>query len=127
MTKPAPTLALGLTFADAIAQLRGSGPGIYAVVDTEGKLQGACTVDDLIAAVYALKPPNTPLAEIMSHPAPIMAESKPLGETMRAFVLQEPIRPFIVVADDDATRPVGVLTPFDAVSRYAALIGPQAP
>jgi len=126
MTGPAPPLPAEMTFADAIAQLRRDGARVHAVVDAQGRLQGVCTADDLNAAVYGLKPPTTPLAEIMSRPAPIFAESKPLGEAMRIFVLQQPVRPFIVVADDDATRPVGVLTPFDAVSQYASLLGPGA-
>jgi NADH:ubiquinone reductase (H+-translocating) len=126
MTAPAPTLSASMTFADAIAQVRRDGAGIYTVVDAQGKLQGVCTANDLTAAVYALKPPTTPLAEIMSRPAPILAESKSLGEAMRLFILQQPTRPFIVVADDDATRPVGVLTPFEAVSQYASLLGHSA-
>ena len=122
MVVPVPTLPAGLPFADAVARFQRDGAAVYAVVDDQGKLQGVCTADDLAAAVYALKPLTTPLAEIMSRPAPTVAESKPLADVMRVFLFQA-ARPFIVVTDKDPTRPVGVLTPFDAASQYASLLG----
>jgi NADH:ubiquinone reductase (H+-translocating) len=121
MTAPAPTLQTGMTFVDAMTHVRREGARMWAVVDDQGKLQGACTAGDLTSAIYAQRPLTTPLAEIMSHPALTLAASKPLSEVMPVFLLQR-VRHFIVVDDNDETRPVGVLTPFDALSQYACLL-----
>jgi NADH dehydrogenase len=121
MTVPAPTLRAGMTFGNAMTHLQREVARTWAIVDDQGRLQGACTADDLSSAVYAQKPLTTTLGEIMSRPAPTLPASKPLGEVMRVFLLQ-PARYFIVVDDNDATRPVGCLTPFDAVSQYVSLL-----
>jgi NADH:ubiquinone reductase (H+-translocating) len=124
MIAPAPTLTTGMTFADAIGRLQREGARTWAVVDDQGRLQGACSAGDLSSAIYAQKPLATPLAQIMSGPAPTLAASQPLGEVMRVFLLQS-VGHFIVVDDNDATRPVGLLTPFHALSQYASLLEPD--
>jgi NADH:ubiquinone reductase (H+-translocating) len=124
MIAPAPTLTAGMTFADAISRLQREGARTWAVVDDQGRLQGACSAGDLSSAIYAQKPLATPLAQIMSGPAPTLAASQPLGEVMRVFLLQS-VGHFIVVDDNDATRPVGLLTPFHALSQYASLLEPD--
>jgi NADH dehydrogenase len=124
MVAPAPTLTAGMTFADAITRLQRDGARTWAVVDDQGRLQGVCTAGDLSLAIYAQKPLKTPLAKIMSGPAPTLAASQPLAEVMRVFLLQS-VGHFIVVDDNDATRPIGVLTPFHALSHYASLLEPD--
>ncbi len=108
----------GATFAEAVDRVRREGVADFAIVDEQGRLQGTCTVDDLDSALCGRKPSTAPLAEIMSRPAHAVAGSKPLAEAM-LDLLEQPGKPLVVVADDDATRPIGLLTPLDALLHYA--------
>jgi NADH:ubiquinone reductase (H+-translocating) len=117
MAGPVQTLPAGMTYAAAIAQFQREGRGARVIVDEMGHLQGICTTGDLQNALCHLKPLTTPVTEIMSRPVLTIGESKSLAQAMDIF-LREPIAQLVVVADDDATCPVGLLTPFDILLHY---------
>jgi NADH dehydrogenase len=114
MSKPVATLPLSLTLEEAVRQAQEGGRGAYPVVDGEGRMAGLVTRTDFYNAVQRLLPPHTPLAEVMHKPVITVRESDSLTEALLKF-LRHPIKRLVVVDDEDAQRPVGVLTPFDIV------------
>jgi NADH dehydrogenase len=119
MTSPPPTIAVTSNFASAISHFQREKRTAFVVVDGDGQLQGVCTVTDLHNALCALRSLNTPLAEIMTRPVVTVAASRPLSEAMTTFLLK-PVKRLVAVADDNPTRPVGLLTLFDIVLHYAS-------
>ena len=112
MSRPAETLPVSLTLGQALKQSQERGKGGYPVVDADGKMVGLCTRTDFYNALQAFRPPDTPLAEVMHRPVLTVPESDPLASALLTF-LRAPIKRLVVVADEDATKPVGVVTPFD--------------
>jgi NADH dehydrogenase len=112
MSRPVATLPVGLTLGEALRRSQEGGKGAYPVVDEAGRMVGLCTRTDFYNAWQALRPPTTPLAEVMHKPVIIVKEGDSLTTALLLF-LREPIKRLVVVADEDATRPVGMLTPFD--------------
>jgi NADH dehydrogenase len=119
MASPPPTIAVTSNFASAISHFQREQRTAFVVVDDDGRLQGVCTVTDLHNALCGLRSLNTPLAEIMTRPVVTVAASQPLSEAMTTFLLK-PVKRLVAVADDNATRPVGLLTLFDIVLHYAS-------
>jgi predicted transcriptional regulator len=89
----------------------------YQVLDAEGKLLGVCSAAEVNDAVCAFRPLETPLAEVLRRPPPTVRESQPLADALLLFV-RTTARHLVVVADADEARPVGRLTPFDALAHY---------
>ena len=116
MTAPAPTLPAGLTFRETIEHFRDGKQGAGVVVDGKGLPQGLITPADLYNALWALKPLTAPLTEIMTRPALTVAESQSLAEVMKVF-LRKPVHRLVVVGGDG--RPVGMITPFEILLRFA--------
>lgn len=114
MSHPVTTLPNNLTFEEALRQSQAGGRGAYPVVDSEGCMVGICTRTDFYNAWQQLKPPHTPLTEIMHKPVVAVRESDSLTEALLKF-LRQPIKRVVVVADTDPARPVGMLTPFDVL------------
>src|SRR5262249_25274172 len=106
LTEPVRTLPVETTFQAAVDHFQREGRGAYLVVDGGGNREGTCTTTDLHNALGGLKPPTTPLSEIMSRPVLTVSASKSLAEAMQRF-LREPVKQLVVVAEDDAERPVG--------------------
>jgi NADH dehydrogenase len=119
MTAPAPTVPGTTTLAEAVGHFRAEGPAAQVVVDGAGRLLGVCTPDDVADALFAARPPRTPLAEVVSRPV-MIAEDRPLAEALRSF-LETPARQLVIVAGADPSRPVGLLTAIDALLHCAAL------
>jgi signal-transduction protein with cAMP-binding, CBS, and nucleotidyltransferase domain len=80
---------------------------------------GLCTRTDFYNAWQQLLPPTAPLAEVMHKPVFTVRASDSLTTALLAF-LREPIKRLVVVADDDPTRPVGMVTPFDLLPAVTA-------
>jgi NADH dehydrogenase len=118
MSKPAVTLPSSLTLSEALSRSRHAALGAYPVVDEDERMVGICTRSDFYQAVLQLRPPHTPLTEIMHRPVITVRESDTLADALVTF-LSEPIKRVVVVADADAARPVGLLTPFDVLSHLA--------
>jgi NADH dehydrogenase len=112
MSHPVETLPVGLTLGEALTRSRAGGRGAYPVVDESVHIVGLCTRTDFYNAVQQLKPPQTPLADVMHRPVITVREGDTLTEALLMF-LRHPIKRLVVVADDDSQRPVGMLTPFD--------------
>jgi NADH dehydrogenase len=112
MSKPVETLPLRLTFDEALQEARAGARGAYPVVDEHGHMVGLVTRTDFYNAVQQLKPPQTPLAEVMHRPVLTVRASDTLTDALLLF-LRHPIKRVVVVADEDAQKPVGILTPFD--------------
>jgi NADH dehydrogenase len=112
MSRPVATLPLGLTFGEALRRSQEGGKGAYPVVDEQGRMVGICTRTDFYNAWQKLQAPETPLAEVMRCPVITVRESDPLTTALLLF-LREPIKRLVVVDDDDAARPIGMVTPFD--------------
>jgi NADH dehydrogenase len=112
MSSPVATLPVALTLGEALRRSQEGGKGAYPVVDEYGRMVGLCTRTDYYNAWQQLLPPTAPLAEVMHRPVITVRESDSLTTALLAF-LREPIKRLVVVADEDATRPVGMLTPFD--------------
>jgi signal-transduction protein with cAMP-binding, CBS, and nucleotidyltransferase domain len=118
MAKPLATLPVGLTFAEALQRSRDGRKGAYPVVDEAGNMLGLCTRTDFYNALQALRPPETPLTEIMRQPVITVRESDSLTTALLTY-LRWPIKRLVVVADAEQRRPVGMLTPFDIVQILA--------
>ena len=118
MTTPVPTLPATTPLAEAVEQFRAASGDIHVVVDDRGRLQGLCSAEVLAEALATLRRPQAPLSEISLPPADVIGESRPLPEAARVF-LHAGVRLLVVVADDDPTRPVGMLTPLDVVLQRA--------
>jgi NADH dehydrogenase len=114
MKQPVATLPLSLTLGEALARAQSQGKGAYPVLDEAGAMAGICTRTDFYRALQKLRPANTPLREVMTHPVIAVRASETLVAALLHFV-REPIKRLVVVADDAPRRPVGMLTPFDIV------------
>lgn len=112
MSVPVRTLPLNLTYGEALAHVRREGRGAYSVLDDRGRMVGIVTQTDFYQAVRGLKPPQTPLADVMQRQVLTVRESDSLADAMLKF-LNHPVKRLVVVADDDPQKPVGMLTPFD--------------
>lgn len=112
MSRPVATLPVGLTLAEALQRSQEGGKGAYPVVDEAGRMVGLMTRTDFYNAWQRLRPMETPLAEVMRRPVITVREGDPLTAALLIFI-REPIKRVVVVADDDPTRPVGMVTPFD--------------
>ena len=118
MSRPVSTLPVGLTFAEALRRSQEGRKGAYPVVDATGHMVGLCTRTDFYNALQRLRPPDTPLADIMRRPVLTVRASDPLTTALLTF-LRAPIKRLVVVADDDPGRPLGMITPFDVVQVLA--------
>src|SRR5262249_45206590 len=112
MRSPVATIPIGLTFQQALERCQSEGRGAYPVVDEQGKMVGICTRSDFYRAVRELRSPRCPLAEIMTKRVITARAGDPVTSVILQF-LREPIKRLVVVADDDETRPLGIVTPFD--------------
>jgi len=119
MTSPPPTIRASSNFAAAISHFHREMRTAFVVVDDENRLQGICTVTDLHNALCALRSLNTPLTDIMKRAVVTIKKSESLAAAMTMFLLK-PVKRLVVIADDDPTRPVGLLTPFDVLLHYAS-------
>ncbi|MCI0462884.1 MAG: FAD-dependent oxidoreductase [Gemmataceae bacterium] len=120
MSRPVTTLPVGLTLGEALRRSQEGGRGAYPVVDEQGRMVGLCTRTDFYNAWQKLRGPDTPLAEVMRSPVITVRESDPLTAALMLF-LREPIKRLVVVADDEPTRPVGMVTPFDLLHVMAGV------
>lgn len=118
MSKPVVTLPATLTLAEALTRSRQAARGAYPVMDELDRMVGICTRTDFYQALLHLKSPDTPLSEVMTAPVITVRESDPLTTSLLVF-LRHPVKRAVVVADEDATQPVGILTPFDVLSLLA--------
>jgi signal-transduction protein with cAMP-binding, CBS, and nucleotidyltransferase domain len=114
MSKPVVTLPVGMTFREALDASRQAHKGAYPVVDADGRMVGIVTRTDFYNALQKLLPEKTPLAEVMHTPVSTVRASDTLTEALLKF-MREPIKRVVVVLDEDAARPVGMLTAFDIV------------
>ncbi|MCC6420525.1 MAG: FAD-dependent oxidoreductase [Gemmataceae bacterium] len=126
MSRPVATLPVGLTFGEALRRSQEGGKGAYPVVDDRGRMVGLCTRTDFYNAWQKLRPPEAPLAEVMHTPVLTVRETDSLTTALLRF-LREPIKRLVVVADDDSTRPVGMVTPFDLLHVMAGTDGVKPP
>jgi NADH dehydrogenase len=113
------TLPRTLDFAAAVAEIQRADGDSIIVVDDQQRLEGICTATDLQRAMCELKPRTTPLSDIMHRPVLTIAETKSLADAMLMFI-RHPVKRLVVVATDDAERPIGILTPFDILLHYTA-------
>jgi NADH dehydrogenase len=124
MSHPVATLPLALTYGEALRRSQEQGKGAYPVVDAAGQMVGICTRTDFYNAVQQLRPPDTPLADILHQPVLTVRESDTLTAALLVF-LRAPIKRVVVVADDAPATPVGMLTPFDVLQVAAYTLGPK--
>jgi NADH dehydrogenase len=119
MSRPVATLPVDLTYGEALRRSQEQGKGAYPVVDQTGRMVGICTRTDFYNAVHQLRPPQTPLAEIMHKSVVTVHDNDSLTTALLVF-LREPIKRVVVVAEGDGQVPVGMLTPFDVLQQVAA-------
>jgi NADH dehydrogenase len=117
MTPSFQTLSPMCTLVDAIHELERTSRVPHLVLDENGRVGGICTTTDLQNALIRLKPPDTPVAAILSRQVCTLPESSTLAAAMVKF-LELPYKQLVVTADDDPQRPVGLLTPFDVLRVY---------
>jgi CBS domain-containing protein len=103
-----------MTVLEAVRRSREERKGGYPVVDVQGRMVGIVTRTDFYRALRELRPPQTPLTEIMRTPVITVRESDPLAVVAGTF-MREPVKRLVVVRDDDAGTPTGMLTPFDVM------------
>jgi NADH dehydrogenase len=114
MSHPVATLPVGLTYGEALRHSQEQGKGAYPVLDEQGRMVGICTRTDFYNAVQQLRPLHTPLADVMHKPVMTVRAGDRLTKALLIFV-REPIKRVVVVADEDSSKPVGMLTPFDVL------------
>jgi signal-transduction protein with cAMP-binding, CBS, and nucleotidyltransferase domain len=117
LTPSFPTLDPQCTLVDAVAQMERTGRGAHLVLDTDGRLLGICTMTDLQGALTQLRPLNTKVESIMNRELITLPASATLADAMYKF-LDLPYKQLVVTADDDAKRPVGLITPFGILRVY---------
>jgi hypothetical protein len=81
MTRPAETLLVETTLAEAIERFHGGRPG-NPVVDGEGALQGDCGRMELYQALRAMLPPDTAVAAFMRRAVDAASEQQPVVDAM---------------------------------------------
>lgn len=118
MARRIETLPPGLSYAEAVSHMHRHDRAACIIVDADGRMQGIVTSVDLSQAMWQLKPPSTPLEELMHRPVLTICESKSLADAMLSFI-QRPVKHLVVVTETDPERPVGMLTPFDILLHYA--------
>lgn len=115
MSGPVATLPVTLTFGQALEEARRLGKGAYPVMDN-GKMVGLATRTDFYHALQRFLPSSASVAEVMKKPVITVRASDNLTTALVRF-LREPIKRLVVVADEDESRPVGMVTPFDILQQ----------
>jgi NADH dehydrogenase len=115
--RPAVLLPGTTPLAEAVARFRKEGHEAYVIVDEAGKPTGVCTTTDLHNALCALRPLDTPVAEIVGKTLYTVGAGQTLAEAMYLF-LRQTIKRLVVMAEDDPQKPIGLLSPFDLLVRY---------
>ncbi len=118
-SRPITTLDRNATIAEALRLIRVSGMRVFPLVDDQGRMEGICTRGDLFRALGSLRPPETPVSEIMNSPVITVREDAVFDEAIRLAVTHE-IRRVVVVSDAAPDRPAGMLTPLDVMDWFTA-------
>ena len=103
---------------EAAKKMKDKNVGSLVVVDVNGKPEGLVTEGDLVRKVCIndVRPSTVTTKEIMSFPIiTIKASSSPSAAAN--MILKNNVRHLLVVDEDSANRPIGVITPID-FTRY---------
>ena len=117
MRKPVATLNGNTTMAEALMRIRVSGVRIFPVVNDQGQMEGICTLGDLYRALGSIRPPETPVREIMISPVITVTEDQTLDEAIRLTVTHE-VRRVVAVNRNAPRRPTGMVTPVDVIDWF---------
>ena len=117
MNKPVTTLDRNATVAEALQLIRVSGVHVFPLVDDQGRIEGICTRGDIYRALGALRPPETPVREIMKSPVITVPEDAMFDEAIRLAVTHE-IRRLVVVSGAAPDRPAGMVTVLDVIGWF---------
>jgi len=102
---------------EAAKKMKDKNVGSLVVVDVNGKPEGLVTEGDLVRKVCIndVRPSTVTTKEIMSFPLiTIKASSSPSAAA--DMMLKNNVRHLLVVEEDSANRPIGVITAFDFTS-----------
>jgi len=102
---------------EAAKKMKDKNVSSLVVVDVNGKPEGLVTEGDLVRKVCIndVRPSTVTTKEIMSFPLiTIKASSSP--STAADMMLKNNVRHLLVVEEDSANRPIGVITAFDFTS-----------
>lgn len=104
-----------VSLSQAIRRCRSERTQVLPVVDGEGRMVGICTRSDLYRAVRQLRPLETPVRDLMSRPVVTLREDATFAEAVQA-AQDNDVRRLVIVPDGEPDRPVGMLSPFDALA-----------
>jgi signal-transduction protein with cAMP-binding, CBS, and nucleotidyltransferase domain len=102
---------------EAAKKMKDKNVSSLVVVDVNGKPEGLVTEGDLVRKVCIndVRPSTVTTKEIMSFPLiTIKASSSPSAAAN--MMLKNNVRHLLVVDEDSANRPIGVITPIDFTS-----------
>ncbi len=102
---------------EAAKKMKDKNVSSLVVVDVNGKPEGLVTEGDLVRKVCIndVRPSTVTTKEIMSFPLiTIKASSSPSAAA--DMMLKNNVRHLLVVEEDSANRPIGVITAFDFTS-----------
>jgi NADH:ubiquinone reductase (H+-translocating) len=115
MARPAETLLVNTTLAEAIERFHGGRPG-YPVVDGEGALHGYRGRTELYQALRAMLPPDTAVAAFMRRAVDATSEQQTVVDAM-VQLFREDVEVLPMVSAEDSARVVGVVSPIDVVRK----------
>jgi len=102
---------------EAAKKMKDKNVSSLMVVDVSGKPEGLVTEGDLVRKVCIndVRPGTVTTKEVMSFPLiTIKASSSPSAAA--DIMLRNNVRHLLVVDEDSADKPIGVITPFDFTS-----------
>jgi len=102
---------------EAAKKMKDKNVSSLMVVDESGKPEGLVTEGDLVRKVCIndVRPSTVTTKEVMSFPLiTIKASSSPSAAA--DIMLRNNVRHLLVVDEDSADKPIGVITPFDFTS-----------
>jgi len=102
---------------EAAKKMKDENVSSLMVVDVSGKPEGLVTEGDLVRKVCIndVRPSTVTTKEVMSFPLiTIKASSSPSAAA--DIMLRNNVRHLLVVDEDSADKPIGVITPFDFTS-----------
>ena len=118
MSSPAETLSANDLLGETVRHFR-VGILAYPIVDEKGQLEGYCGRVELFGALRAGRALDTPVRDFMRRDVPVVLENQNLLAAS-AVLLREEVDLLPVASMDGSGRIVGVLSPFDVITKAIA-------
>lgn len=120
MTEKLETIGLSSSIQQASTKMRDKNVSSLVVVDDNNKPIGIVTERDLVRKVYvndSSRSRNMLIKDIISSPLITINTTASVEETTN-IMMQNKVRHFLVVENDDRNRPLGIVTATDFVAYW---------